>query len=219
MAKQRNYSISDINAWKFKDIQLPPEWAGHMGTITENFRMIIQGPSGHGKTEYVLKLAKMLTEYYGKVNFNSTEQGRSASFQQAWQRNSMNEIKPGKIMVCSKDKKEFDVWFESLLRPNSGRVIILDSIDYMEMKIAQFKQLEARFKHKSIIVVCWDDPMDTNSKKIKYLCDIKVEVSDFKARIRSRFGGNKPFNIWPDRMRAMKTPDLFETTTEPANAN
>lgn len=212
MAKQRNYSISDINSWKFNDIELPAEWAGHLGKITENFRMIIQGPSGHGKTEYVMKLAKMLTQYYGKVNFNSTEQGRSSTFQQAWQRNGMSEIQPGKFMLCSKDKKVFDVWFESLLRPNSGRVIILDSIDYMELKIAQYKQLEARFKHKSIIVVCWDDPMDINSKKIKYLCDMKVEVRDFKAHMRGRFGGNKPFNIWPNRLREInsKVPELFE---------
>jgi len=215
--KQRNYSNSDITSWKFKDIQLPAEWAAHLGNISENFRIIVQGPSGHGKTEYVMKLAKMLTQYYGKVNFNSTEQGRSSTFQQAWQRNAMNEITPGKIMVCSKDKREFEVWFESLLRPNSGRVIILDSIDYMELKIAQFKKLEARFRHKAIIVVCWDDPMDTNSKKIKYLCDMKVEVHDFKARIRSRFGGNKSFNIWPNRLKDTNVIPLFEPNEAEVN--
>lgn len=203
MAKQRNYSVSDIGNWKFKDVGLPPEWAAHLGDITENFRMLIQGPSGHGKTEYSMMLAKMLTQYYGKVNFNSSEQGRSSTFQKAWMRNKMSEITPGKFMLCSKEKKLFDVWFESLTRPNSGRVAMLDSIDYMELKIGQYKKLNDRFKHKSIIMTCWDDPMDINSKKIKYNCDIKVEVKDFVAKIRSRFGGNKPFEIWPDRYKTV----------------
>lgn len=201
----RDYSIRDINAWKFAKLPLPEEWANHMGNISENFRMMVQGPSGHGKTEYVMKLAKMLSQYYGKVNFNSTEQGRSDTFKEAWKRNAMQDMTPGKFKLCGPDKRKFEPWFKSLQRPNSGRVIILDSIDYMELKVNEFKELHERFKRtKSIVVVCWDDPMDTNSKKIKYMCDIKVEIRDFKAKIRSRFGGNKPLVIWDQKEPKMQ---------------
>ncbi len=160
--------------------------------------MLIQGPSGHGKSEYLLQLMKMLATVYGKVNYNNVEQGKSASLQEAILRNNMNEVK-GKIMICDKTKVTFDKWFKSLENKSSGQIIALDSIDYMELTIKQFKQLHERFKHKAIILVCWDDPMDTHSKKIKYMMDLKVEVKNYKAKMRSRYGGNKPFVIWDQK--------------------
>ena len=212
MAKQRNYSINDIDAWKFKKVGMPEEWVSHLGHITENFRMLIEGKSGHGKTEYMMKLTKMLAMHYGKVNVNSTEQGRSASLQDAFKRNNMSEIKGGKWMLCDHTQRTFEPWFERLQRPNSGRVIVLDSLDYMNLTFKQFKMMHEKFKHKSIIIVCWNDPMDAQAKKIKYNCDIKVEVVDYMAQIRSRFGGNKPFEIWPERFQ-MTSPQLALTET------
>lgn len=196
----RDYSVRDINNWRFDKLDIPSEWISHLGRISPNFRMMIQGPSGHGKTEYSMRMAKMFTQHYGKVNFNSTEQGKSDTFKEAWDRNNMSGITPGKFKLCGPDKITFQPWLKSLERPNSGRVVFLDSIDYMELTVAQFKQLHERFKRtKSIVVICWDDPMDINSKKIKYMCDIKIEVRDFKAKVRSRFGGNKPYTIWDQK--------------------
>ncbi|MBL6448550.1 ATP-binding protein [Fulvivirga sp. 29W222] len=197
----KNYGKSDIMNWKFDELEMPQEWADHLGTVCENFRMLIEGPSGHGKTEYVMKLAKMLATHYGKVNFNSTEQGKSSTFQIAYKRNKMYEIKGSKFMLAEKSQKVFEPYFKKVQKPNSGRVLIIDSLDYMKLTFDQFKQLHERFPHKAIIITCWNDPMDTHAKKIKYCCDIKVSVKDFKAAIRSRFGGNKPFIIWDQRSR------------------
>lgn len=200
--KQRNYSVKDISEWKFKRVDMPQEWVDHLGNITENFRMLITGPSGHGKTEYAMQLSKMLANFYGKVSFNSTEQGKSASLQESYIRNQFEgEIPPGKWMLCDPSQRIFDEWFKRLQRPNSGRVVILDSLDYMHLTVDQFKQLHERFRHKSIVIIAWSDPTDVHTRKIKYLCDIKVEVSDYVAKIRSRFGGNKKWYVWKDRSR------------------
>lgn len=196
MAKLRNYGVNDIEQWKFNDIEMPKEWHDHLGDLAEGFRMLIHGKSGHGKTEYVMRLAKVLAMHYGKVNHNNVEQGRSKTLQAAFIRNNMKEIPPGKWTLCDKSQRVFETWFKRLRARNSGRVIILDSLDYMHMTFDQFKLLHETFKHKSIVIVCWDDPFDTNAKKIKYLCDIKVKVHNFRAKIVSRFGGNKPYVIW-----------------------
>lgn len=197
----RSYGVNDISSWKFEEINLPEAWAKHLGDITAGFRMLVEGPPGHGKTEYVMKLAKMLTQYVGKVNANSTEQGKSKTFKQSWDRNAMNEIEPGKYMLQGKHSRTFEPWFKNLQKPNSGRTIILDSIDYMNLTFDQFKQLHERFPQKNLVFVCWNNPMSADSKKIRYACDIKVEVSDFTAHIRSRFGGNQPFLIWPEKVK------------------
>lgn len=209
MAKHRNYSVSDVAAWKFEPAQLPANWAAHIGKLSGNFRMLIEGAPGHGKTEYTLQLTRMLALHVGKVNYNNVEQGRSVTLQEAFVRNQMQELPPGKFMVCDKSQRLFEPWFKRLQRPNSGRIIVLDSRDYMNLSIEQFKQLHERFPHKSIIIVCWNDPMDANSKKIRYMCDIKVEVKNYKAHMRSRFGGNKTWLIWDKQLNGQEP--LFQS--------
>ena len=194
----RNYGIKDIEKWKFTKLDLPKEWSSHLGSLSENFRMIVEGKSGHGKTEYVLKLSKILAMHYGKVHLNSVEQGKSDSFKEAFMRCNMSEIEAGKWMLGSKQMRDFEYYFERMQRPNSGRVLIIDSLDYFSLTLNQYKRLHERFPHKSIIIIAWNDPMDAQAKKIKYMCDIKVEIIDFKAKIRSRFGGNKPLVVWKE---------------------
>jgi hypothetical protein len=202
MAKQRNYGPKDMMEWKFNDIQLPEVWLNHLGEISEGFRMIIHGKSGHGKTEYVIQLVKMLAMHYGKVSLNNVEQGKSKTLKAAAIRNNVTEIPQGKFTLCDPSQRVFDVWFKKLSGKNTGRVIVLDSLDYMKLTVDQFKLLHEKFKHKSIIIVCWDDPFDVHAKKIKYLCDIKVKVHNFKAKIVSRFGGNKTYTIWKNAHKA-----------------
>lgn len=204
----RNYSVSDIYNWRIGRVPLPDEWSAHMGNLAENFRMLIEGKPGHGKTEYLLQLCKVLAQHYGKVNYNNVEQGRSASLQEAMIRNKMNEIPAGRFLMAEKSQRTFKPWFARLQRPNSGRVVCLDSTDYMKLTIDEFKELHERFKQKSIVLVCWNDPFSPDAKKIRYMCDIKVDVHDFKARIRSRFGGNKTHVIW-DRKEVKIQQPLF----------
>jgi ABC-type oligopeptide transport system ATPase subunit len=204
MSKQkRNYGVKDMLEWKFEDInQIPQEWIDHLGNISQGFRMIIHGKSGHGKTEYVLQLCKMFAMYYGKVNLNNVEQGRSKTIKEAAIRNNLQEIPAGKFSFCDPTQRVFDTWFKRLSGKNQGRFIVLDSLDYMKLTLEQFKLMHEKFKHKNIIIVAWDDPMDANAKKIRYMCDIKVKVHNFKAKIVSRFGGNKTWNIWKDHHNA-----------------
>lgn len=202
MAKQRNYGPKDMMEWKFKDLSIPLEWLDHIGEISEGFRMMIHGHSGHGKTEYVIQLAKMLAMNYGKVSLNNVEQGRSKTLQTAAKRNNLQEIPAGKFTLCDPSQQIFENWFKRLSGRNTGRVIILDSRDAMKMTIDQFMLLHKTFKRKGIIIVCWDDPFDANSKKIKYFCDIKVKVHNFRAKIASRYGGNKTYTIWKNHHNA-----------------
>jgi len=206
--KKRNFSINDIKEWKFNRVSMPDEWVAHLGNITENFRMLIEGKPGHGKTEYLMQLTKMLATHYGKVSLNNVEQGRSASLKESFLRNQMDEIPVGKWMMADPSQRTFDPWFNRLKRPNSGRVIALDSLDYMKLTLDEYKKLHEKFKKKSLIIVAWNDPMDVNARKIRYMADIKVEVVDFKAKIRSRFGGNKTWDVWPTRAKDIKADQL-----------
>lgn len=191
----RNHSINEIKNWKFKTPDLPPQWRDHLGNVPSNFRMLIKGKPKNGKTEYSIQLTKMLSALGLKSAYNSPEQGKSPSFQQAIIRNNMEDVK-GKWMLCGKQCKTFDGWFKYLERPNSGHVILLDSVDRMKLTDENYVKLDERFPNKIIIMVCWNNPMSAASKAIEYYVDIIVDVSQFKADSASRYGGNKPFVIW-----------------------
>lgn len=205
----RNYSITDVEGWKFEEIKLPDKWQRHLGQLTKGFSMLIEGPSGHGKSEYLMQLMKTLAQCYGKVNFNSTEQGKSDTLKKAIVRNKMHEVK-GKIMVCDASQRRFEVWFERLQKPNQGQVIVLDSLDYMDLTEAQYKQLRERFPKKAIIIVCWNQPKAASAKAITYMVDLKVQVKNFKANVASRFGGNEEYIIWDKKPKANLKGTLFE---------
>jgi nucleoside-triphosphatase THEP1 len=192
----KNYGAKDIEAWKFEEIPLSAPWRDHLGDLTEGFRLHITGPAKNGKTEYLLQLCQELCENFGKVSFNSTEQVRTSGFQKAYRRNNLSRF-GNKFSLADKSQKSFDVWFKKLCSKATGKVIVLDSTDYMRLTFEQWQQLNDKFGHKSIILVSWKgNPL---IKKLEYMMDAIIEVKDFKAHIASRVGGGKKYNIWPDK--------------------
>lgn len=190
----KNYGIKDIEQWQFETLPLPQEWLDHLGSLSQGFRMLIKGDPKNGKTEYQMKLTKVLAIHVGKVNLNSTEQGKSPSFHAAFKRNGMIDIEPGKFMLCDKSQKDFSTWVKRLRKPNSGNTIVLDSADYMKLSVDQRKELHELFPQKNLIIVCWR--INPNIKAFEHTMDVIVDVKDFKAIPISRMGGNRTMVIW-----------------------
>lgn len=114
----------------------------------------------------------------------------------------MQDVK-GRIIFA--DGESLEEMKERLGKRNSPGACIIDSRDYMKLTADQFQELLELFPHKIIIVICWAEgskPKGTDAKAIEYMCDIKILVKDFRAIMRSRYGGNEDFNIWPDRYKA-----------------
>lgn len=173
------------------------EWLQSFGEVERNFRMLLYGDSGNGKTEFVVKLAKYLAGF-GKVYLNSFEQGLSKSLQAAFIRNNMQEVS-GKLIIGDKD--DFAQVKRRMGSRNSPKFCIIDSLDYMNLSAEQYKELVEDYPHKSFIIICWSagrKPKMQAAKDIEYMADIKVRVHEFKAYPRSRFGGNVPFVIWEE---------------------
>jgi len=193
----KNYGIKDIESWEFETLPLAEDWLNHLGDLNQGFRILIEGDPKNGKTEYLLKLCKELALKVGKVNFNSTEQGKSKSFKKAWIRNRMGDIPAGKFMLAEKSQKDFTVWYRKICQPNSGTTIVLDSADYMKLNFDQWKMMHERFPQKNLIMVCWR--INPFIKAFKHTMDTVILVKDFKAYPVSRLGGNNTMVIWDKR--------------------
>jgi hypothetical protein len=170
--------------------------------------MSIYGGSGNGKTEFAIQLTKYLASF-SKVLFCSYEQGISKSLQDAIKRNDMADLK-GKVMFTTGGV--FDDLILRLKRPASGRIIIIDSLDYAKITLDQFKMLKKTFPRKSFIIISWakgDKPRNQHAKDIEFMSCIKILVKNFRAIPVSRFGGNKPFVIWDKKDNTPVQTKLF----------
>lgn len=181
---------------KFQTYELTGAWKLHLGKPEKNFQMLVYGNSGNGKTDYAIKLAKELAKLGVKVYYNSFEEGISCTLQEAVTRNELIDVN-GKIIFGNKES--IDEMIDRLSKKNSACVVILDSRDYMNMTTEQYKKLVSRFPKKAFVTLCWESggkPKSQYAKDIKYMCDIKVRVFQFKAYPRCRYGGNETFLIW-----------------------
>lgn len=197
MKGKRAIGVNDLINRSFITYEFQDAWAASFGEPERNFRMIVYGDSGNGKTEFVVKFAKYLAQF-GKVYYNSFEQGLSKSLQDAFIRNDMADVS-GNLIIGDKDK--LDELKRRMGSRNSPRFCIIDSLDYMKLTADQYIELVERFPNKSFIIIAWSAgkyPKSQAAKDIEYMADIKVRVHEYKAYPKCRFGGNKPFVIWPE---------------------
>lgn len=179
----------------FDTLAFTDEWKDSFGEPEKNFKMILYGGSGEGKTEFTVRFSKYLAGF-GKVSYISPEQGISKSLQDAIKRNQMETV-AGKVMFLTGGT------FDELLiyiRKSRSKFIIIDSLDYMKLTVDQFKILITKFPKKAFIIIAWaknGSPKSQHAKDIEFMCDIKSLVESFRITLpTSRFGGNKPFIIW-----------------------
>ena len=195
---------------KFDVYDFEDEWKASFAYPEKNYKMLVYGDSGNGKTSFCVKLAKYMAQFT-RVYYNSFEEGISKSLQDALVRENMMEVQ-GRVMFG--DKESLDEMIQRLSQRNSPRCVIIDSRDYMDLTTAQYKKLVETFKTKSFIVTAWarnGKPKGEYAKAIEYMSDIKVYVDNYVAQPRCRYGGNVPFVIWDKGQRKRKPKTLFDT--------
>lgn len=198
MAKRstnRAVSVNQLLNTNFKMMGFEGEFKASFGTPELSGSWLIWGDSGNGKTRFTLQLAKYLTQF-GKVAYNSLEEGVSLSFKRAVQQTGMLAVAKKFIILKGETMPQLR---ERLTKQKSPNIIINDSVQYTDLDKRSYKSLINEFPNKLFIFISHaegKDPMGATAKAIKYDADIKIRVEGYKAFGRSRFGGDKPFIIW-----------------------
>lgn len=204
----RAVGVKEFLARKFVTFDFDGQWEASFGKPERNFSMLVYGASGNGKTDFCVKLAKYCAGF-GRVYYNSFEEGVSKTLQNALKRNNMQEV-AGKVVFG--DRESYGDMMKRLGKRNSPHFIFIDSRDYMELTHGQYKKMRDQFPRKSFVVISWSKngkPYGEHAKKIQYMVDIKVNVRQFKAYPRCRFGGNEPFVIWDGWQKKIAQSKLF----------
>jgi hypothetical protein len=203
MAKKINraYSVSNVLTKKFHALEFTAEWESALGKPDKAFSAIAWGGSSNGKTEFAIKLAKMLTSF-GKVAYNSLEQGLSATMQKAIARNHMESCGNNFMLL---DREPYDDLMIRMSKPKSPDFLIIDSVQYMRITKAQYYALKELMlkKGKGIIWISQARgslPKGALADDIMYDVDLKLHVEGFKMFPDGRLnGGGEPFVIWAQK--------------------
>lgn len=198
MAK-RAYSPKEVIQKTYTTLPWGGEWACAFGYPSTNETWLIHGPSGSGKSSFVMQLAKELTNY-GTVLYLSYEEGVSQSFQQRLQRFHMNEVQ-GRFRIVTSDTVEELI--ARLKNRKSPKFVIIDSFQSSKWTYEETELLRRTFPRKTFIYISWEykgQPFGKPAQKLKYDAGVKVRCSGYRAYCQGRFipAAGAHYVIWKE---------------------
>lgn len=201
MGKNINRAVSteDLLSRKFKIMELEDEWRDLIGEPERNGVWLIWGNSGNGKTRFCLMLAKYLTKF-GRVAYNTLEEGARRSMQKAVQEVNMRELSVIRRPIFL-DREPINELKKRLKLHKSPDIIFIDSFQYSGLTRAEYIRLKEEFPNKLFILVSHAEgknPLGRAAQFVRYDVDVKIRVEGFRAFSVSRLGATKPFDIWEE---------------------
>jgi hypothetical protein len=194
MERERKvYSVSDVYIAKFKAVKLGGEWEAAIGSPQLVGSWMIYGQPKQGKTTFTLMMAKMLAQY-SRVLYNSVEEGFSLTMQNAFKRVGMINARR-KVLLSQLPFKDL---VEYLRRPKSPGVVIIDSVQYINLTMPEYEKLKTEFPRKLFVYISHvkgSVPAGIVAEKIMRNSDVVFFVKGFRAFPSGRYEGNKPITI------------------------
>ncbi|MDB9154224.1 ATP-binding protein [Parabacteroides distasonis] len=187
---------------KKRSMDFEGAWYDLLGRPATKGSWIIWGASGSGKTSFACRLCKYLTRF-GRVAYNSLEEGDSLSLQRSFEDVNMMEVS-GKLVLL--DQMPIEELSGKLAMRKSWDIVLVDSIQYTGMSYAQYKKLRQRHPDKLFVFISHakgSNPDGKVAERIMYDSGCKIYIEGFRADAKSRYldegQHQKPFVIWRER--------------------
>lgn len=201
MPETRAVSVDQLLRKKFIELPVEGAWKELLGSPERSGSWFIYGLSGHGKTTFNMQLAKYLTRF-GKVEYDTLEEGARKSMQEAVKENRMQDCRKGSFKIL--DKVTIEELRARLSRKRAAKIIFIDSVQYTFIEKRAYKQLLTDFPDVLFIWISHargKQPLGALAEAIMYDADIKIHIIGFKAYSKSRMSRGvktKPYTIWDE---------------------
>lgn len=217
----QRFTLKELMETEFEVYEFGEKLTAALGNPELGFNAIIWGLAGSGKTTFALLLCKELMNF-GRVYYNSMEQGKSGSLQTACINAKLGEEFYGKMkfVVHNFDEMLADI------KKNHCKFIVIDSINYLGrqgMTYQQYKDLKeyCRKSKKSLILIshaAGKEPKGNYAKQIRYDVDIKIPCRNGVAYPDSRYIKRKsiPYTIFEKKVNGELN---FGTPNTPTTLN
>lgn len=193
----RTLSAKQVLTIKFDTIRLGGGWDECVGEIETTGIWFIWGNSGNGKTSAVVSLCKELSAF-GKVLYNSREEGVSLTMQNTLRRYGMGEL-GSRFQLANMSLQELD---EIISQQRSPKFVVLDSFQFMGLTYKDFRAFCEKHKNKMLIFVSRTrgrQPEGRAAISAMYDASCKIWVEGYKAFSKGRFVGTTgEMTIWDE---------------------
>lgn len=200
------FSNKNVLDARFKVAGFTGKWLASFGRPELRGAWIIYGESGGGKTHFALELAKYLSRF-GRVAYDSLEQGLSKSIQNAWRDVAMHEAGSRVVLLA---KEPVEDLCGRLRKRKSPDIVVIDSITALiGFNRPVFVELINEFPDKLFVFVAHEEnkkPYPAIAQHVRKLSEIKIRVEGYRAFVTTRFQngpgeGGEDFIIWEQGAR------------------
>lgn len=192
---KRALSVSELLSQVKETFEFREEWQDAFGSPETVGVWFIWGNSGNGKSSFVMQLCKELCKY-GKVLYNSLEEGDSLTMQNSLKRHGMMKVNR-RLNITS---ESITVLSKRLEKRRSPEFVVIDSFQYAQMSYRQYIKFKEKHKNKLIIFISHADgksPSGRSAKSVMYDAALKIWVEGYKAFSKGRFiGSTGTYTIW-----------------------
>lgn len=193
----RTLSAKQVLTIRFDTVRLGGGWDGCVGEIETTGIWFIWGNSGNGKTSVVVSLCRELSAF-GKVLYNSREEGVSLTMQNTLRRYGMGEL-GSRFQLADMPLEELD---EKLSQRRSPKFVVIDSFQFMGLSYREFRAFCERHRNKMLIFVSrarGRQPEGRAAAGAMYDAACKIWVEGYKAFSKGRFiGKTGELTVWEE---------------------
>ncbi len=189
----RTKSASTIYQKKRKYIGLRGEWLAFLGKMEQRGTIFIWGSSGNGKSELAMQMLRYFSQF-GKILYNSLEEGDSDTFAQRCQRYNMETARKN----FQQTKDNFETLKKRLEISRGYRFVVIDSVQYFGINYRQYIELKEAFPNIVFIYLSHatgKKPKGATADNIMFDADIKIHVIAYAAYAVSRYKTTKKRHI------------------------
>lgn len=176
-------SLSLLNK-NFTVLNLGGKWGDFVGKPSKNFKMMVYGMPGNGKSTFSILFAAYLSKQKGmKVLYVASEEKLGYTFKEKLMRlDAANSNLWISEDIEGKDFSQYDVVF-------------LDSINDLNMTSDDLNKLPKNVAYVCV-VQCTKDGSYKGDQGLAHDCDIVIKVESMKAtKEKNRFGGGVVFDV------------------------
>lgn len=193
---QRAKSVNDVLKINNPSFDFDGKWNDAFGTPEKCGVWFIWGNSGNGKSSFVMQLCKKLAQY-GKVAYDSLEEGASLTMQNTLLRFGMADVNRRFILLDNEPIEQLSIRLQQKRSPD---FIVIDSFQYTQMTYKQYIAFKELHKNKLLILISHADgkmPSGRSAKSVMYDASLKIWVEGYRAFSKGRFiGKTGQYTIW-----------------------
>ncbi|OQB81408.1 MAG: hypothetical protein BWX87_00673 [Bacteroidetes bacterium ADurb.Bin123] len=198
MKLRRPITSTDLYRKRFNVLDFKDEWLQLIGRPEVTGSWIIYGDSAHGKTRFMIQMAKYLGQF-GRVFINSLEEGEAESIRQVWQQ---EDIDTSRDHVYLLDKEPVNMVRQRLEARNAPDIVFFDSVQFMrKFSEDDYVDLLNDFGNKLFIFTSHAEGKKAKgavAEAIRYRSFVKIMVEGYRAFSKSRYGGSGYYDVWPE---------------------